>query len=1499
MLSKLNDNGDKPLLSFHGLQTLIGDIVLKREQPYPKPKGISMGKKEIRDFQQRMVSFLVNREKIGFLTGYVRGGALCADTGVGKTFAMAQLCAERLLNTSEIMASINQRGVKNYQAINLVVCPGLIKGHWVAELQAALPDVHVYDYEHDLAGDCFRRFVNKTECVEEKIRISAIPVNSFVLVAWKALETEYYRTTAIMAEQKQTRSITERQNLFGSENKDDCRPFCLASQHYGRIIFDEAQFCKPSKGSKTNQMCSQRLQSEFRWYQSATPVNPKYGCIMDLQRVSEFLQYDAEPLPFAWDKCTKDECQQLAQWLSQFMFCHTADQIHEQLSLPPIISKDAGIEFSFLEQTYYNLAFEHLNGKEAMSHSERKLQEREFCKRTNIRHPTMRVIVMEVLRLRLSQELHAQIHGSWFTTAMQLYFQSKTQEHKQAAVTSMEDALEIALGRHRIFGCISSNVLQNYLPFKDSFWNDVSLLLICTLLRWIEVEDQQHVQNANDNDDDNDDDIFVVCRRWTKQALETQLEKLGFQVETSQPLPEPSSLEDKYQENHKHLYEKYRDELPKGHLLRRTLAMAMSVCRRYAEQWASNVKLKDYQDAYYAIFQQHPDAKPLFHEKGCKCDNVLCAFRRVQYHVTPCICCDKCQFIKLHRDIDDLMLTPVRNAQNRNLQEKIHHTLNSLFTDLNKKCLWKEKHICYELLGLYDNEKKSVDYVETVKKLKSKKFRIKDGKRPTEQECKDQLLILERATQSRGLLSALDCLQNVVSWHEEVMQRKREKIELKKVQAEKSDKIQEIKSSINVFAATFVVANPDEDLVASLLSYTSELLSATKVKIQHFATMIDKLIVIPDIRCGFCKKFMAEIPIYFGCCQKIICLDCETKRLNTCPVCKLHPDDDSKQQPEQQPEQHANAKKQDRCMLCKQNLWRTETWNCCNTTWCEPCIQVNWDDICPFCNHQRFGREVSVRPKDGLLCFTMEDPKIPMEASKVLKKFIVGDQYHYHSSKIDYITQLISRLVDQPRLQANESLYGDFTVDTRKILVFDTDRDFLQQLRNDNYKRHHGSEAHLEYKCFYLPKRGMEVQAQQEIIENFQQSKKSAVLFLDLIESTGLHLPCADVVILCSPCNDVSVEKQAIARAHRPGQERPVSVYRCYMKNSIEQRNMETTRSPASKMVVTDVSNSSTSSGSLDHSSHVTSSSLAALLPFSDIKEQKEEESDILTDEVMERQEEEQEEGDPFEEDAITEEYDEGATEEQKESSLDNDSEKSEMCESDDSRSTQQDEEVFLLQNKTPQLPQQQIQQFEETIITTTTQKKKYTSLLIDEDYGNTKRQKVAETEESTSQSEIQLFLQQCGWEDCWENFDNKGIYDWENLVDVGKELAVLLGPKGRGRCYRIWDVLTDKGIRFAKPNDWRDVESYYQKNSHKKQKTVQDQNKSQIQLFLQQHGWDDCSEKFEQHGFYEWESLIYVGKELELLLNPKGRGRCCHVWDVLKKQGIPYAQPNSWPDDV
>jgi hypothetical protein len=83
-------------------------------------------------------------------------------------------------------------------------------------------------------------------------------------------------------------------------------------------------------------------------------------------------------------------------------------------------------------------------------------------------------------------------------------------------------------------------------------------------------------------------------------------------------------------------------------------------------------------------------------------------------------------------------------------------------------------------------------------------------------------------------------------------------------------------------------------------------------------------------------------------------------------------------------------------------------------------------------------------------------------------------------------------------------------------------------------------------------------QARQQMVDDFTARPGHAVL-LSQIEAggVGINMQAASVVILTEPQWKPSTEEQAVARAHRMGQVRPVHVHRLLAKDSIDERIRE------------------------------------------------------------------------------------------------------------------------------------------------------------------------------------------------------------------------------------------------------------------------------------------------------------------------------------------------------
>ncbi len=92
----------------------------------------------------------------------------------------------------------------------------------------------------------------------------------------------------------------------------------------------------------------------------------------------------------------------------------------------------------------------------------------------------------------------------------------------------------------------------------------------------------------------------------------------------------------------------------------------------------------------------------------------------------------------------------------------------------------------------------------------------------------------------------------------------------------------------------------------------------------------------------------------------------------------------------------------------------------------------------------------------------------------------------------------------------------------------------------------------------------------EQIVEEFQDSKEARPFLISIkAGGVGINLTSADYVFIVDPWWNPAVEMQAMDRAHRIGQTRPVFVYKMIAKDSIEEKILELQKSK--KKLVEDV----------------------------------------------------------------------------------------------------------------------------------------------------------------------------------------------------------------------------------------------------------------------------------------------------------------------------------------
>jgi len=137
--------------------------------------------------------------------------------------------------------------------------------------------------------------------------------------------------------------------------------------------------------------------------------------------------------------------------------------------------------------------------------------------------------------------------------------------------------------------------------------------------------------------------------------------------------------------------------------------------------------------------------------------------------------------------------------------------------------------------------------------------------------------------------------------------------------------------------------------------------------------------------------------------------------------------------------------------------------------------------------------------------------------------------------------------VGSAKLDAFSDLVQELIANRHKALVFSQFVDYLTLLR--------GRLDELDISYQYLD--GSTPAAERSTrVKAFQEGEGDLFLISLRAGGVGLNLTAADYVIITDPWWNPAVEDQAASRAHRMGQERPVTVYRLAMKDSIEERIM-------------------------------------------------------------------------------------------------------------------------------------------------------------------------------------------------------------------------------------------------------------------------------------------------------------------------------------------------------
>lgn len=120
----------------------------------------------------------------------------------------------------------------------------------------------------------------------------------------------------------------------------------------------------------------------------------------------------------------------------------------------------------------------------------------------------------------------------------------------------------------------------------------------------------------------------------------------------------------------------------------------------------------------------------------------------------------------------------------------------------------------------------------------------------------------------------------------------------------------------------------------------------------------------------------------------------------------------------------------------------------------------------------------------------------------------------------------------------------NITTENHKVLIFSS---FVKHL---NIFEEYFKQNNIEYSILTG-----QTSNREKVISEFQENKKNKIFLISIkAGGTGLNLTEADYVFILDPWWNPAVEKQAVSRAHRIGQDKKVMVYRYISRNTIEEK---------------------------------------------------------------------------------------------------------------------------------------------------------------------------------------------------------------------------------------------------------------------------------------------------------------------------------------------------------
>ncbi|KAL2315456.1 ATP-dependent DNA helicase [Schizosaccharomyces pombe] len=271
---------------------------------------------------------------------------------------------------------------------------------------------------------------------------------------------------------------------------------------------------------------------------------------------------------------------------------------------------------------------------------------------------------------------------------------------------------------------------------------------------------------------------------------------------------------------------------------------------------------------------------------------------------------------------------------------------------------------------------------------------------------------------------------------------------------------------------------------------------------QIYPEAVNRLKLIETLQCSLCMDVVAELLIIVPC-GHFLCRECLTHVITSS---------------EDMAKQTSNENISPKCSVCEE--------------------YIDTERLLSYALFRRYSGMAPIVDADNKLRTENISELLPKQYSNILENRQMGmkiftDPKHWTTStKIEKALNAVKEIIKkQP---------------TDKILIFSQFVSFLElftvPFRQEGIK-------------YLMYTGGLSTAERNQALINFEVDPNVRVLLISLkAGNVGLNLTCANHVIILDPFWNPYIEEQAVDRAHRIGQDKPVNILRIVTNNTIEER---------------------------------------------------------------------------------------------------------------------------------------------------------------------------------------------------------------------------------------------------------------------------------------------------------------------------------------------------------